>query len=154
MDKSTEYGSTRSASTPYSGDKSTEYRGELVSISEIGKHVDSDVQINGWLYNLRSKGKIAFLQLRDGSGRIQGVAEEAGCGAECFAAIAGLKMEASVRVHGKVHSRYSSLRSKGVGRVSRPTESATTSGEKLDEKQGGSRRLPPCEVFDDLKARR
>jgi len=102
MDKSTEYGSTRSASTPYSGDKSTEYRGELVSISEIGKHVDSDVQINGWLYNLRSKGKIAFLQLRDGSGRIQGVAEEAGCGAECFAAIAGLKMEASVRVHGKV----------------------------------------------------
>lgn len=83
-------------------DKSTEYRGALVSISEIGKHVDSDVQINGWLYNLRSKGKIAFLQLRDGSGRIQGVAEEAGCGAECFAAIAGLKMEASVKVRGRV----------------------------------------------------
>ncbi len=59
-------------------DKSTEYRGALVSISEIGKHVDSEVEIHGWLYNLRSKGKIAFLQLRDGTGRIQGVAEETG----------------------------------------------------------------------------
>ena len=74
---------------------------EMVSISEIGAHVDADVEIRGWLYNLRSKGKIAFLQLRDGTGRIQGVAEEAGCGAECFARIAGLKMEASVKVRGK-----------------------------------------------------
>jgi asparaginyl-tRNA synthetase len=73
-----------------------------VSISEVGKHVDQDVAVQGWLYNIRSKGKIAFLQLRDGSGRIQGVAEEAGCGPECFARIAALKMEASVRVHGKV----------------------------------------------------
>jgi asparaginyl-tRNA synthetase len=75
---------------------------ELVSISDIGKHVDGDVQVQGWLYNIRSKGKIAFLQLRDGSGRIQAVAEEGTCGAECFAQIAGLKMEASVKVRGKV----------------------------------------------------
>jgi asparaginyl-tRNA synthetase len=74
----------------------------LVTISEIGKHVDADVEIRGWLYNLRSKGKIAFLQIRDGTGRIQGVAEEAGCGAEGFAAIGLLKMEASVKVRGKV----------------------------------------------------
>ena len=73
----------------------------VVLISEIGAHVDTDVEILGWLYNLRSKGKIAFLQLRDGTGRIQCVAEEAGCGAECFQRIAGLKMEASVKVRGK-----------------------------------------------------
>ena len=75
---------------------------ERVSIAEIGKHVDSEVEIQGWLYNLRSKGKIAFLQLRDGTGRIQGVAEETACGADGFARIAGLKMEASVRVAGRV----------------------------------------------------
>jgi asparaginyl-tRNA synthetase len=73
-----------------------------VSIAEVGKHVDQDVEIQGWLFNIRSKGKIAFLQLRDGSGKIQGVAEESGCGAECFALIATLKMEASVKVRGKV----------------------------------------------------
>ena len=74
---------------------------ERVSIAEIGKHVDSEVEIQGWLYNLRSKGKIAFLQLRDGTGRIQGVAEETACGADGFARIAGLKMEASVQVAGQ-----------------------------------------------------
>jgi asparaginyl-tRNA synthetase len=73
-----------------------------VSIADIGGHVDQEVEISGWLYNIRSKGKIHFLQLRDGTGRIQGVAEEAGCGSECFQRIGGLKMEASLTAHGKV----------------------------------------------------
>jgi asparaginyl-tRNA synthetase len=75
---------------------------ERVSIAEIGRHVDGEVEIRGWLYNLRSKGKIAFLQLRDGTGRIQGVAEEAASGAALFALIGTLKMEASVVVRGRV----------------------------------------------------
>jgi asparaginyl-tRNA synthetase len=75
---------------------------QKVSIAEIGKHVDSDVEIQGWLYNLRSKGKIAFLQLRDGTGRIQGVAEEGAFGANGFSKITTLRMEASVKVRGTV----------------------------------------------------
>jgi asparaginyl-tRNA synthetase len=75
---------------------------QLTAISDIGRHVDREVEIRGWLYNIRSKGKIAFLQLRDGTGRIQGVAEESGCGAECFALIATIKMEASLIVQGTV----------------------------------------------------
>jgi asparaginyl-tRNA synthetase len=75
---------------------------QRVSIAEIGTHVDADVEIQGWLYNLRSKGKIAFLQLRDGTGRIQGVADEGALGADGFSKIVGLRMEASVRVRGKV----------------------------------------------------
>ncbi|HEY9595402.1 MAG TPA: asparagine--tRNA ligase [Spirochaetia bacterium] len=75
---------------------------EPVSISDIGRHVDQEVEVRGWLYNIRSKGKIAFLQLRDGTGRIQGVAEESGVGGSVFAAVAALKMEASVIVTGKV----------------------------------------------------
>jgi len=75
---------------------------QRVSIAEVGTYVDSDVEIQGWLYNLRSKGKIAFLQLRDGTGRIQGVAEEGTFGADGFAKIAALRMEASVKIRGKV----------------------------------------------------
>src|SRR5512137_982974 len=75
---------------------------ERVLIADIGSHVDRDVEIRGWLYNLRSKGKLAFLQLRDGSGRIQGVAEESTVGPACAETIRGLKMEASVVVRGRV----------------------------------------------------
>ncbi len=75
---------------------------QRAAISDIGRHVDREVEVRGWLYNLRSKGKIAFLQLRDGTGRILGVAEESGCGAECFARIAATRMEASVVVSGTV----------------------------------------------------
>jgi asparaginyl-tRNA synthetase len=75
---------------------------EVVSLADIGRFVEKEVEIRGWLYNIRSKGKIAFLQLRDGTGRIQGVAEESTCGAEIFALIAALRMEASVMVRGKV----------------------------------------------------
>jgi asparaginyl-tRNA synthetase len=75
---------------------------ERVLIADIGSHVDTDVEIHGWLYNLRSKGKLSFLQLRDGSGRIQGVAEENAVGPACAEAIRALKMEASVVVRGTV----------------------------------------------------
>jgi len=56
-------------------------------IAEIGRHVDTEVEIAGWLYNLRSKGKIHFLQLRDGSGRLQAVAVQGECDPASFAAI-------------------------------------------------------------------
>jgi asparaginyl-tRNA synthetase len=75
---------------------------EATLIAEIGRHVDSEVEIAGWLYNLRSKGKIYFLLLRDGSGRLQAVAAQGECDPDSFAAIGGLKMEASLKVRGRV----------------------------------------------------
>jgi asparaginyl-tRNA synthetase len=42
-------------------------------ISEISKHLGQEVTIKGWLYNKRSSGKLGFLEIRDGSGLIQGV---------------------------------------------------------------------------------
>ena len=44
-----------------------------VYIESLVDHVDSDVVVKGWLYNKRSSGKIVFLELRDGTGRVQGV---------------------------------------------------------------------------------
>ena len=46
---------------------------KIVSINALPLHVGERVQLNGWLTGIRSSGKIAFLQLRDGSGFVQGV---------------------------------------------------------------------------------
>ena len=48
-----------------------------ITISEASKHVGKEVTIGAWLANKRSSGKIAFLQLRDGSGFMQGVVVKA-----------------------------------------------------------------------------
>lgn len=44
-----------------------------ITISQVGTHVGEEVTIGGWLHIKRSSGKIQFLQLRDGTGFIQGV---------------------------------------------------------------------------------
>jgi asparaginyl-tRNA synthetase len=76
----------------------------MTRIAELEAHVGQTVQMEGWLYNLRSKGRIAFLQLRDGTARVQGVAVADECGEECFRIIQGLKMEASLTVTGVVRA--------------------------------------------------
>ena len=40
-------------------------------IAKLSEHVGETVELRGWLYNKRSSGKIAFLEVRDGSGRVQ-----------------------------------------------------------------------------------
>ncbi len=45
----------------------------IISIAHMSQHVGETVTLRGWLYNYRSSGKIAFLQLRDGSGFAQAI---------------------------------------------------------------------------------
>ena len=45
------------------------------TIKQAKQHLNQEVTIGAWLTNKRSSGKIAFLQLRDGSGFMQGVVE-------------------------------------------------------------------------------
>ncbi|HPR90318.1 MAG TPA: OB-fold nucleic acid binding domain-containing protein, partial [Synergistaceae bacterium] len=42
-------------------------------IKDLPSREGADVTVRGWLYNMRSSGKIHFLQLRDGTGTVQGV---------------------------------------------------------------------------------
>ncbi len=42
-------------------------------ISDFSTHVDEEVTVRGWVYNTRSSGKIAFLQVRDGTGFAQAI---------------------------------------------------------------------------------
>ena len=73
---------------------------DRVLIRDIGCHANQEIEIWGWLYNLRSKGKIHFLQIRDGTGRIQAVAVKGECDETSFETIGSLKMEASLTVRG------------------------------------------------------
>ena len=43
-------------------------------IRDLGKMIGEQATLHGWLAKKRSSGKIAFLQLRDGSGVVQAVA--------------------------------------------------------------------------------
>src|SRR5690625_5932172 len=57
---------------------------ERISIIDSKHHVGEEVEINGWVANKRSSGKIAFLELRDGSAFFQGVVLKNEVGEELF----------------------------------------------------------------------
>jgi asparaginyl-tRNA synthetase len=76
----------------------------FTTIADISAKESQKVEIRGWCYNLRSSGKIAFLQLRDGTGRIQGVAVKTEVGEETWEKIQKLTIESSVIVRGTVRA--------------------------------------------------
>ena len=43
----------------------------IATIASLNDHVGQEVTLQGWLYNSRDSGKIAFLVLRDGTGLCQ-----------------------------------------------------------------------------------
>jgi asparaginyl-tRNA synthetase len=75
-----------------------------ITIAEASKHDGEIVSIPGWLYNLRKSGKIAFPQLRDGTGIMQCVAVKAEVGDELFERIKDLTQESSIVVTGKIRA--------------------------------------------------
>jgi asparaginyl-tRNA synthetase len=76
----------------------------VVDIRNVSKFAGQEVVIQGWLYNLRSSGRIVFPLIRDGSGVIQGVLVKSAVAPEVFEHARGLTQESSVRVTGKVRA--------------------------------------------------
>ena len=74
----------------------------LASINKLAEHVGQEVTINGWLYNLRSSGKILFPQLRDGTGVVQCVALKSSLAPEVWDALKGLGQESALSIRGTV----------------------------------------------------
>lgn len=72
------------------------------TIAEVHKYVGQEVTIGAWLANKRSSGKIAFLQLRDGTGFIQGVVEKAQVSEGVFQSAKSITQESSLYVTGVV----------------------------------------------------
>ncbi|HOR54116.1 MAG TPA: asparagine--tRNA ligase [Synergistales bacterium] len=73
-----------------------------VYIGDLPAHEGEEVQLKCWMYNKRSSGKIHFLQLRDGTGFIQGVVVKGEVPEEQFLSTRNLWLEASLEVTGKV----------------------------------------------------
>ena len=69
-------------------------------INEIGRHLGEQVTIKGWLYNKRSSGKLGFLEIRDGSGLIQGVVSKKEVDEATWERVEQVTQESSVIVTG------------------------------------------------------
>jgi asparaginyl-tRNA synthetase len=76
----------------------------LTTIATVGTHEGQTVTLRGWLYNLRSSGKMLFPIFRDGTGTIQGIVPKAAVSEEVFETLKNLTLESSVVVSGKVTS--------------------------------------------------
>ena len=73
-----------------------------ISIIESKDNVGKEVTIGAWVANKRSSGKIAFLQLRDGSGFFQGIVVKSEVGDEIFQLAKGLNQETSIWLTGVI----------------------------------------------------
>ncbi|MFZ0061705.1 MAG: asparagine--tRNA ligase [Pyrinomonadaceae bacterium] len=75
-----------------------------VYIAQLKQHVGETVVLKGWLYNLRSSGKILFPQLRDGSGVVQCVVLKNAITPELWEALKALGQESALTVTGRVRA--------------------------------------------------
>src|SRR5216110_805897 len=71
-------------------------------ISDLQKHIGDEVTLKGWLYNMRSSGKLMFPQLRDGTGIIQCVVAKNSVSPEIWNALKPLGQESALSVTGRV----------------------------------------------------
>jgi asparaginyl-tRNA synthetase len=76
----------------------------IIRIEDIAHHVGEEVTIQGWLYNRTGKGKLVFLQVRDGSGIVQAVVFRPNVSPEVFEAADHLSQESSLVVSGQVRA--------------------------------------------------
>jgi asparaginyl-tRNA synthetase len=73
-------------------------------INQLGEHVGGEVTLRGWLYNLRSSGKLLFPQLRDGTGVVQCVVFKKAVSEEVWDSLKNLGQESALEVRGQVRA--------------------------------------------------
>ena len=70
-----------------------------------GANVGQTVTVMGWVNKSRNKGGVIFVDLRDRSGVLQIIFEEANCGSESFEKASSLRSEFVIAVTGEVAKR-------------------------------------------------
>jgi asparaginyl-tRNA synthetase len=75
-----------------------------VDIASLSQHIGQTVTLRGWVYHLRSSGKVRFLVLRDGSGMAQGVLVKGRLPEDDFQQFERLTLESSLRLEGLVRA--------------------------------------------------
>ena len=76
----------------------------IATIRDLHRHVGQTVTLQGWVYNRRDSGKIAFIVLRDGSGLCQCVVSKSPATEAFFEDARKLTQETSVRLTGTVRA--------------------------------------------------
>ena len=76
----------------------------IATISSLAQHEGQTVTLRGWLYNIRSSGKLLFPTFRDGTGTIQGIVPKAAVPEHVFETLKNLQLESSLTVTGKVRA--------------------------------------------------
>ncbi len=74
----------------------------VTTIDRLNEHVGASVTLRGWLHNKSSKGKLHFVQLRDGSGYVQCVVFQKAVTPELFEAVGRAGQESSLVLEGTV----------------------------------------------------
>jgi asparaginyl-tRNA synthetase len=75
---------------------------DIIAIQNIAEHVGQEVTVQGWLYAKTGKGKLHFLQVRDGTGIVQAVLFKSNVSEDIFEAAKRLTQESSLIVRGVV----------------------------------------------------
>lgn len=71
-------------------------------VEDLAKYVGEKVELKGWAYQIRSSGKVKFLELRDGTGIVPCIFFKGECEDSALTTFEELAQECSVRVTGVV----------------------------------------------------
>jgi len=74
---------------------------KLITVDKLKEFVGQEITLQGWVANLRSSGKIWFVELRDGSGFVQVVVDAKNVSAATLAVCEKLTLESSIKVSGR-----------------------------------------------------
>jgi asparaginyl-tRNA synthetase len=74
----------------------------IIRIEDIARHVGEEITLHGWLYDKTGKGKLQFLQVRDGTGIVQAVMFKPNLAEEVFESAKRLTQESAVVLTGRV----------------------------------------------------
>jgi asparaginyl-tRNA synthetase len=77
---------------------------EVVEVRSLEDHVGRDVTVKGWVGRTRLHGKVGFVDLRDGTGVVQGVVVQKQVSPEVWELLGTLGQEASVALTGEVRA--------------------------------------------------
>lgn len=77
---------------------------ETPTIADVARYEGQEISLRGWLYNVRSSGKLHFLQVRDGTGVMQCVVFKGNVSPEAFETAGALRQESSLVVRGQIRA--------------------------------------------------
>ena len=82
---------------------------KVVNIKDLDQFDNQVVELRGWVYNIRSIGKIWFVILRDGTGLLQGVVVNGEASDQTFLLEHELNQEDSIIINGTVRKEPRSV---------------------------------------------